>query len=87
MYSRVTMECSICFQDMTTYTTTPCNHRFHKACITRWAYADEHKDKHLIPCPLCRRDLDMVTLLFGNGMFADVTNALFGDEPFYLDFA
>lgn len=81
------IECPICYSEIDTSNKvhTPCNHHFHKTCLTQWSYADEHKEKTFIPCPMCRHDLDMVMLLFG-GLFADVTSSLFGDEPFYLEF-
>lgn len=83
------MDCPICYQEMRCGShdsvCTPCGHRFHNTCITKWAYSDPHKDKPHVPCPMCRCDIDMVQLLFG-GLFADVTESLFGDEPFYLSF-
>jgi len=80
-------ECPICYGDipLNNQVCTPCNHHFHKTCLTQWAYSEEHKENTTIPCPMCRHELDMVRILFG-GLFSDVTESLFGDEPFYLDF-
>lgn len=83
------MECPICYCEMTSneQVCTPCGHRFHRSCMTKWACTDEHKNDFAVPCPLCRTKLDMVSLLFGTSLFADVTDALFGNEPFYLAFS
>jgi hypothetical protein len=82
------MECPICYCEMDEkrILKTPCGHRFHRECMTKWACTDEHKNDCVVPCPLCRTELDMVSLLFGASLFIDVTDALFGDEPFYLAF-
>ena len=55
-------ECSICMemcQNIKTSLLTPCNHVFHKKCITKWA-------KNKPECPLCRRyllqDVEMVLI-------------------------
>jgi hypothetical protein len=81
------LECPICYSDIDTsnHIHTPCNHHFHETCLTKWSLADENKEKTKIPCPMCRQSLDMVMLLFG-GLFTDVTESLFGNEPFYLSF-
>ena len=83
------MECPVCYcaMDEKRALKTPCGHRFHRECMTKWACTDEHRDNCQVPCPLCRTELDMVSLLFGASLFADATDALFGDEPFYLAFS
>ena len=90
------MECPVCYCsiDEKQMVNTPCGHRFHRECMTKWACTEEHRDKCQVPCPMCRTELDMVSLLFGGAhLFADVTNALFGprsgqeEEPFYLAFS
>jgi hypothetical protein len=46
-------ECSICMNPLVgAITTTPCDHRFHRACLDRWKRSGGYT------CPLCRSIID-----------------------------
>ena len=51
-------ECPICYEPCVRAAdayTTPCKHRFHHACMDRWAASTVTPELH---CPLCRHVLD-----------------------------
>lgn len=51
------MECCICLEEINDdFTTTSCNHHFHKNCLQRW-FKDQPSYKHggWGKCPMCRR--------------------------------
>jgi hypothetical protein len=54
----LTEDCSICQEFLNVDNTfiTPCNHKFHIACLTRWFVTCRDNNKSQ-SCPLCRREL------------------------------
>lgn len=46
-------ECPICFELQTECTQLPCQHIFHKNCITRWLLLQKS-------CPVCRKNIEEV---------------------------
>ena len=54
-YARPTLDCVICYNDIDIgdrmeYMIAPCNHIFHRACLTQWMEVK-------MECPVCRTPL------------------------------
>ena len=57
--SFVPFDCGICMdqcKSASASTKTVCNHRFHKACISKWELRTKHGG-HAFTCPMCRKEL------------------------------
>ena len=65
-------DCSICMDQcgkVSDSCTTICNHRFHKACLSKWEKSAVKGGK-LFTCPLCRNELP-----------SKIENSIANDEP------
>lgn len=67
MVCAITMECSICFEDINRAKTLGCGHAFHPKCINQWIKVGRNRS-----CPLCRTHIAPVKNVVFNSILQKI---------------